>query len=317
VVEALSCPFCLHLPNGWGRLLPKSECPRQCLTTMSMSVQSLTRSMQHHSGWLVRQVRRHWAILPGAVLLAVIFIWPVVKVLLLSFSSKGNYSSLDNSVTIDIIWRTVKISFIVTLVALFIAIPYAYIAAHVASSRIGRAMIIAATCSLFVSIVVRGYAWTALLSRGGVLDKTAQALGMSSVVLVPSFSGIIIGMSQYAIPLMALPVYSSMVRYDADLNRAAASLGARPTATFVRIYIPHILSGIGAGCATVFTVTLGYYVLPEILGGPSNEMIGAIIAQQVQNNVDFGTASAIGVVLLCVALISFMVIFRATRRDYH
>ena len=66
----------------------------------------------------------------------------------------------------------------------------------------------------------------------------------------------------------------------------------------------------------MFTVTLGYYVLPEILGGPSNEMIGAIIAQQVQNNVNFGEASAIGVALLVVALASFMVIFRATRRDY-
>lgn len=276
----------------------------------------ITQFLHATGPWAGRLARRHWAILPGTVLLAAIFIWPIVKVLQLSFSGSGNYASLDNSVTIEIIWRTVKISLIVTAVALIVAVPYAYLAAHVVSPKTGRWMIIGAASSLFVSIVVRGYAWTALLDRGGVLDKTAQALGMKSIVLVPGFSGIIIGMSQYAIPLMALPVYSSMLRYDSDLSRAAASLGASPVITFVRVYTPHILSGIGAGCATVFTVTLGYYVLPEILGGPSNEMIGAIIAQQVQNNVNFGEASAIGVALLVVALASFMVIFRATRRDY-
>ena len=159
----------------------------------------ITQFLHATGPWAGRLARRHWAILPGTVLLAAIFIWPIVKVLQLSFSGSGNYASLDNSVTIEIIWRTVKISLIVTAVALIVAVPYAYLAAHVVSPKTGRWMIIGAASSLFVSIVVRGYAWTALLDRGGVLDKTAQALGMKSIVLVPGFSGIIIGMSQYAI----------------------------------------------------------------------------------------------------------------------
>ena len=182
----------------------------------------ITQFLHVTGPWAGRLARRHWAILPGTVLLAAIFIWPIsVKVLQQSFSGKAIMRASISSVTIEIIWRTVKISLIVTAVALIVAVPYAYLAAHVVSPKTGRWMIIGAASSLFVSIVVRGYAWTALLDRGGVLDKTAQALGMKSIVLVPGFSGIIIGMSQYAIPLMALPVYSSMLRYDSDLSRAA------------------------------------------------------------------------------------------------
>jgi putative spermidine/putrescine transport system permease protein len=272
------------------------------------------------TGPIVKAFRRHWLLIPVVVVVAIAFLWPVAKVLILSFGDPGtheNYSQLTSSVIAHVIERTLYVSALVTVVALVLALPYAHIAAREVSPRIGRFMLFAVVASLFVSIVVRGYAWLAILARGGLLGLITEHLGWGEKSLVPSLAGIVIGMAQFGVPLMVMPIYSSMVRYDARLDLAAASLGAPPARTFWSIYLPHIASGVGAGCATVFTVTLGYYVLPAILGGPQNSMIGTIIASKAQRTLDTGGAAALSVLLLVISLLSFVVIFRATRRDIH
>lgn len=267
-----------------------------------------------------RKATQHGLLLPVLALLLPVFAWPLLHVLRLSVQGENwwsHYSTIADPLLVRVVLRTLRISFLVTIVSLAVALPYAHIAARVASRRVGRLMMVGALGSLFLSIVVRGYAWLAIMGRGGVLQYIGDALGFTDVYLVPSVTGIVIGMSHFAIPLMLMPIYSAIVRYDTRLDRAAASLGARPRQTALRVYLPVITPGIGAGCATVFTVTLGYYVLPAILGGPSNQMVGTMLALRVQRTLEFGEASAMAVLLLGVSLISFLLVFRATRREFH
>ncbi len=263
-------------------------------------------------------VDMHWLLVPGVLLLLIVFVWPIARLLVLAFAGDGfaaNFSGALTGASGTVLWRSIVISVIVTVVSLIVGFAFAHVAARVLPPRAGQLLITAVLVSLFLSIVVRGYAWLAILGRGGMVSDFFEGFGMD-VALVPSRAGVVIGMAQYTIPLMILPIYSAMVRYDARFDLAAASLGARKLRTFLRVYIPIIVSGIGAGCAIVFTVSLGYYVLPSILGGANNQMIGSIIAQKATKTLETESASAISIVLLAISLLSFLVIFRATRRDY-
>jgi ABC-type spermidine/putrescine transport system permease subunit I len=113
---------------------------------------------------------------------------------------------------------------------------------------------------------------------------------------------------------MVLSVYDSMHRFDERLRRAAATLGARPSAAFFRVYVPLTLPGVVAGCVIVFITTLGYYIIPSILGGPENSMIGQLIATEIRSLVEWGIGSTIATVLLLVALAAFVVFYRASAR---
>ena len=260
----------------------------------------------------------HWLLVPGALLLLVVFVWPIGRLLLVSAQGDGLVANFTGAVTGAsgaVMWRSIVISAVITVVSLVVGFTFAHVAGRVVSARAGQLLIAAVLVSLFLSIVVRGYAWLAILGRGGMVSDFFERFGMD-VVLVPSQAGLVIGMCQYTIPLMILPIYSAIVRYDRGFDIAAASLGAKRLRTFFTVYIPVIMSGIGAGCAIVFTVSIGYYVLPSILGGANNQMIGSIIAQKATKTLETESASAISVVLLVISLLSFLIIFRATRRDY-
>jgi ABC-type spermidine/putrescine transport system permease subunit I len=121
-------------------------------------------------------------------------------------------------------------------------------------------------------------------------------------------------MVQYGIPFMVLAVYDVMRRVDPNLTKAAATMGARPSRAFIRVYWPLTMPGVIAGSAIVFITTLGYYILPSILGGPRNTMVGQVIADKVQTTLDWAGATALAGILLLVSVAGFVGFLRVTRR---
>ncbi len=111
-----------------------------------------------------------------------------------------------------------------------------------------------------------------------------------------------LGLVHALTPYMVLIIYAVMRRIDPDHLRAAASLGASPLRAFVHVYFPLSLAGVINGCTLVFIVTLGFYVTPVLLGGPSDQMIAGFIGTQIQELLEWGVASAIATVLLVTAL---------------
>jgi ABC-type spermidine/putrescine transport system permease subunit I len=220
---------------------------------------------------------------------------------------------LSSAALVQILIRTVVTAALVTLVSLLIGYPFAYLA--ISSRPTPRRVLMGiVSASLLVGLVVRGYAWLAILDRGGLVNATLRALHLEDLqfVGVHNLLGVVIGVLQYTLPFVILPIYDGMSRVDAQLPRAAASLGAGPVRAFAKVYFPLTLPGVVAGCTISFIAVLGYYILPSILGGPQNMMVGQLIAGKMLTSVGQGTA--IASILLLVSLALFVVFYRVTTR---
>ncbi len=109
---------------------------------------------------------------------------------------------------------------------------------------------------------------------------------------------------------MVLPIFAVMRRIDPEFGRAAANLGAAPATAFLRIFVPLSLPGVLAGSLLVFVLALGFYITPALLGGPRDQMISQLIVEEVQTALDWGSASAMAVLLMAITLV---VLFIASR----
>jgi ABC-type spermidine/putrescine transport system permease subunit I len=109
---------------------------------------------------------------------------------------------------------------------------------------------------------------------------------------------------------MVLRIYAAMRQYDQRLSQAAQTLGASPFAVLARVFFPLTLPGVVAGSSIVFVITLGYFIVPAILGGAGDTMLGQLIAQQVTTTLNWGLASALATILLAAALVGFAIFFR-------
>lgn len=245
--------------------------------------------------------------IPALIALGVFFVYPITLIVWLSFTSPeigfGHYLSLlTDGVTVTVMLRTIAVGLIVGLATLIIGYPYAY-SMTVVSPGWRTVMMTMVMLPFWVNIIARTFAWFILESRGGLIDQFFQALGTNGVVLLNTWGGVAIAMTQVMLPFMVLPLYTQMSTIDRGLLRAAASLGAKPVASFARIYMPLSLSGVMSGFSLVFVVTLGFYITPALLGSPDQALLSQIIATRVQKLLDFPGAGAAGMLLLVVTLI--------------
>ena len=252
-------------------------------------------------------------VLPALAFLGVVFLLPVFLMLLHAITGEsgpfGRVGQLASPGLSQVMLRTVLVAAVVTVISLAVAYPYAYLAATT-SRRLGGLLVLIAAASMFISLVVRGYSWLTILDTQGVVRSALDLVGLQDVrpELVHNFTGVVIGMVQYGIPFMVLPLYDVMRRVDPRLLRAAATIGASPRRTFWRIYVPLTTPGVTAGCTVVFVATLGYYILPAILGGPRNTMIGEFVANQFLRQADFELGATVSMALLGIALVAYVTV---------
>jgi len=193
-----------------------------------------------------------------------------------------------------------------TILSILIAYPMAYFIAFRVSVRWKSPLILLVLLSFFVSFVIRTDMWSFVLAQQGFVLTTLHKLHLvSSNFHILGTSNAVIGGDIYNnLPFMVLPIYSTLKSLDWRLIRAAEGLGARPLAVFRQILLPLSLPGISAGCILVFTLAIGFYITPALVGGPSDLMISMLIANQV-NILDWPQAAAMAVVLLAVVLVIF------------
>ncbi|MEH2519388.1 putative spermidine/putrescine transport system permease protein [Bradyrhizobium sp. AZCC 1610] len=215
----------------------------------------------------------------------------------------------------DIYWRsfalTFEISLLVTLLALLLGYPIAY-AASIAPKRWGIIILALVVLPFWTSVLVRAYAWLALLQRTGVINQLLRQLGVidEPLALVHNSFGTIVATLHILLPFMVLPLYATMQQIPRDLMQAGASLGAGPMLTFWRIFLPLSLPGVLAGSTLVFVLTLGFYITPELLGGGRTIMISMLVSRNVELYDQWGAASAVGVVLLVAVGAVFFAVSR-------
>ncbi|HXG28918.1 MAG TPA: ABC transporter permease [Nevskiales bacterium] len=217
--------------------------------------------------------------------------------------------------TEEVYWSTFaltfRISIIVTLLALLLGYPVAYVAAALPHRW---AMIVLALVILpfWTSVLVRAYAWLILLQRTGLVNQSLMSLGLTDapLPLVHNELGTVIATVHILLPFMVLPLYAAMQKIPHELMLAGASLGGTPLHVFLRVFLPLSLSGVLAGATLVFVLCLGFYITPELMGGGKTVMVSMVVSRNVELYNQWGAASAVSVVLLLCVLAIFYIVGR-------
>jgi len=257
-------------------------------------------------------------ILPSALLFALFFFLPIGLMAAMSLLT-GNpvvaphvdlttrhYARIINDpYYLEVIWTTIRIGLWTTLTSLVIGYPLAHWMARI-KSRAGHALLLMAVLApMLTGIVVRTFAWMALLSDKGVINQTLISLGLISqpLKLMYNETGIVIGLVHIYVPFMVLTLTGVIGRIDERLEQAAENLGASPARAFLEVTLPLSLPGILAGSLLVFALAISAYVTPILLGGFQIMTLPILIYQQISANFNIGFAAALGMVLLLVSFI--------------
>jgi len=248
---------------------------------------------------------------PGLVLIGVFFVLPITALLTLSFTTNGgaavNYGRFfSQPVYLQVLQRTLAMGAATALVCVLLGYPVAYRLAN-ASAR-GRAVLLAFILVPFwTNLLVRAYGWLVLLNPNGIVNRYLIDWGVAAepLSLVHNSTGALIGMVQIMLPYLILPLAATMMRVDPELLRAARSLGARPFAVFAKVYLPMTLPGVMAGIVLVFTLSLGFFVIPAILGGTRDIFLAQLIEFNINQSLNWGFAGTLSLMLVVSTLALF------------
>jgi putrescine transport system permease protein len=168
----------------------------------------------------------------------------------------------------------------------------------------------------WTSLLIRVYAWIAILQPTGLLNRALHALGLidAPILLIYNDFSVLLGLVYAYLPFMILPLYGSLSQLDESLVEAAADLGARPWRVFVNVVLPLSLPGIAAGALLVFIPAIGEFVIPDLLGGPRTLMVGKVLWQEFFDNVDWPAAAAVAMVLVVILTAPLLVAQRVLER---
>ncbi|MDP2639043.1 MAG: ABC transporter permease [Betaproteobacteria bacterium] len=254
---------------------------------------------------------------PAMLLLLVLFVVPLLRLLALSVEGGSLVAyerALTNELYLRVIFETFKIAAIVTLLTLALGYPVAYVMAT--SGRVWQLAGIAFVLLPFwTSILVRTYAWMVLLGRNGVVNRTLIGWGVidGPLPLLNNLAGVLIGMVHVLLPYMILPVFNAVKNVDPNLVLAAEGLGAPRWRAFLRVTLPLTMNGVAAGVTLVFTLSLGFFITPALLGGGRVVMIANLIEEQVRELLNWAFAGALSAILLALTLAAFWGISRIAR----
>jgi putative spermidine/putrescine transport system permease protein len=254
------------------------------------------------------------------VFLVVFFGWPLLMVVARSFTDPSpglqNYLQVvTQPAYFRVLVYTFEVAASVTVLCLVISYPVASVMAR-ARGRAFSLLTVIVLIPFWTSAVIRGFAWLMLMQRAGpinlvllkwhVLDQPLQMIHTAAAVQI--------GMVHVLLPFMILPLVSAFRGIDKTYMQAARLLGAGPVRAFLHVYLPLSMPGVIAGCAIVFIMALGFYIIPALLGGSEDTMIAVLIEQQVDVVVNWGVASAVASILLVATVIIYTIYELVTDR---
>ena len=258
-------------------------------------------------------------ILPLAIAMVVFVVIPLTYIFVISFCSKEsyklvvykfnlqNYISIFQSTYLKVFWDSLVMAFETTALCILIAYPFAYFVCK-------KGKFVKSICMMFVIIpfftssIVRTYGWMVILRTEGVINTLLMSLHIIKEPLQMLYTNgsVIIGMAYTFLPFMILPLVSSIGKLDASLLEASSDLGAKTSVTFLHVTLPLTMPGVFAGTIMVFIPSLGYFYIPEMLGGSKVMLVGNLIKNQfyVARNWPFGAALSVFMIILTLILVS-------------
>ena len=278
------------------------------------------------------EVRRKWLLnTPALVVLFCAASGPLLVMIVYSFLQPGDYGGVkwtfstegwfnvfmqrdifDETLSIadahlSILWRSVSLSVLTTLTCLVLGFPTAYfISTRSASAR--NMWLFLITIPFWTNLLIRTFAVMEVIRNQGLINTALMGLGLIDEPIQMLFTdfAIMVGMTYVYLPLMVLPIYASMEKFDFRLVEAGYDLYATRLRVLWRIIIPMVKPGVVAGSILVFIPSLGAYVTPRILGGGKNMMLGNLIALQFGQGRNWPLGSALSLTLLAIVMIALL-----------
>lgn len=279
-----------------------------------------------------QDIRNRWLLsAPALLLIAIAGVGPLFIVLVYSFLAPGNYGDVkwqfsteawfnvflsrdifDNTLSladahVSILWRSIKLAVATTLFTLIVGFPTAYfIASRPANYR--QIWLFLITIPFWTNLLIRGFAIQEMIRNEGLVNTVLMKLGVISAPIQMLYTdfAILLGMAYVHLPLMVLPLYASMEKLDFRLVEAGYDLYATRFAVLRRIIIPLVKPGIIAGSILVFIPSLSSYVIPRILGGGKNLMVGNLIELQFGQGRNWPLGAALSITLVIIVLAAML-----------
>jgi putrescine transport system permease protein len=281
---------------------------------------------------------RRWALIaPPFVWLAVFFLLPLGVVAAISLAQSADTippytplfmhgpNGLESHATLDnyrliagdlhAYLNSLAYAAAATALCLLVGYPIAFAIAR-APKAWRNPLLFFVILPFWTSLLIRVYAWIAILQPTGLLNRALHALGLidAPILLIYNDFSVVLGLVYAYLPFMILPVYGSLSQLDESLVEAAADLGARPWRTFRDVALPLSLPGVAAGALLVFIPAIGEFVIPDLLGGPGTLMVGKVLWQEFFDNVDWPAAAAVAMVLVALLTAPLLLAQRLVER---
>lgn len=251
---------------------------------------------------------------PGLAFLAIVYALPLVLLLFKSIQGADGltlityldfFSDAFNRV---VLWRTLRVALLTTLLALVIAYPTAFAMARAKGIWLTM-FLVALVLPMSLGVIVKAFAWSILFRSNGFLNTTLQTLGLTDepVRMLFTETALIIGAANVFLPFMVLPIYSVIRQLNNSLPEAASSLGATPWFRFTRVTLPLSLPGVVAGSAFTFSLAISMYVIPSLIVGERQQTLSMLIARSFLYLRNEPLGSTISAILLAIAI--FVVLF--------
>lgn len=245
---------------------------------------------------------------PAAVFMLLMFTIPLIQTLLQSISDPASghytlaaYRKLGSPLVGKVALRTARIVLQTVGITTLLAYPVAYYLSLLPKRK-------RATFTIFVlvpfwtSVLVKSFAFTVILGQSGLVNTALGAIGIAPVKLVFNDIGVAVGMCHYFVPFMVFPILSNLLNQPANLATAASIMGAGKFRTFLSVTLPLSLPGVAAGALLVMTLSLGFYIVPALLGGRGDMMLANLVDFYARELVDWPMASALSVLLTIMAM---------------
>jgi len=254
--------------------------------------------------------------LPSMGWLMIFFVIPTLLVIAMAFRNSDPYGGIGDQWTFDtirdlrnpnypsIIWRTLWLSVVSTIICIVTAIPVSYYISRI-SKKFQDIILLLIIVPFWINFLIRIFAWKVFLHPEGLFKQILVTLHITSpdTLLLYRPEAVLVVIVYSYLPFALLPIYAAAEKFDFHLMEAAYDLGANRFQAFLRVYIPGIKMGLLTAIIVVFIPALGSYVIPDIVGGPSSEMIGNKIAQRTFIDRNLPHASALSALLTFAVLL--------------
>jgi spermidine/putrescine transport system permease protein len=266
---------------------------------------------------------------PTMFWLIVFLLIPLALIVIISFGARGTYGNVEYTFNLanyarlldpeyaSILWDSVWVALLTTVICLLAGYPLAYYIARAIPIRRSFLMFLILV-PFWTNFLIRIYAWMIILRGEGVLKVVMTGLGLMrgpgqwlfEQIQLYTPGAVLVAMVYEFIPFMILPLYASLEKLDPALLEAAADLGARPWRTFLRVTLPLSVPGIIAGSIQVFIPAMGMFVVPDLIGGAKTILVGNLIRNQFLTARDWPFGSAASMVLMVLTLVLTLIYTR-------